>query len=160
MPTGRGLSLGRLRPRSEFQERLDACARAVLLAGGLQGAHGGECRAPGEEPLRVRAGRCGEPPGAGVDLLEIICLPQDQVDRVEGGVAEAGCGVDRDQAALGSAVEDVGGRQVAVERDDRGVVLGEPAREIVPALEQLRRDQRRQLGVTVVELGRAAEQVR
>jgi hypothetical protein len=86
-------------------------------------------------------------------------LPEEQVDRVEGGVAKAGCGVDRDETTLGSAVEDVAGREVTVEQDDPGVVPREPGREPVPALVELRRDQRREFRVTFVEFRRGVEQV-
>jgi hypothetical protein len=153
------LPLDRFRLRSEFLESLNACLGAVSLARELQGAHACECRAPAEEPLYVHACRWGEPLGARCDRLEIIRLPEDQVDRVESGIAEAGCGVDRDEAALGSTVKDVAGRQVTVEQDDRGVVLREPGREPAPALVELRRDQRRELPVTFVELRRGVEQV-
>jgi hypothetical protein len=86
-------------------------------------------------------------------------LPEDQFDRVESSIAEARCGVDRDEAALGSAAENIDGRQVTLEQDDRGVVLREPGREPAPALVQARRDQRRELRVTFVELRPGVEQV-
>ena len=111
---GLGLRLGRLRLRSELQESLDACARTVSLARELQGAHDCESHAPAGEPLCVHVGRCGKPLGARLDRLEIIRLPEDQVDCVESGIAEAGCGIDRDEAALGATVEDVAGRQVTM----------------------------------------------
>jgi hypothetical protein len=108
------------------------------LARQLQGAHGCECHAPAKEPLCVQAGRRGEPLGARLDRLKIIRLPEEQVDRIERGLAEAGCGVDRDETALGSPVEDVAGRQVTVEQDDLGVVLREPGREPAPRARRAR----------------------
>src|SRR5438552_16571598 len=105
---------GLLRLRSELQERFNASAGTLSLARKLQGVHGSECHAPAQEPLCVHVGRCGKPLGARFDRLEMIRLPEDQVDCVESGIAEAGCGVDRDEAALGSTVEDVAGRQVTV----------------------------------------------
>jgi hypothetical protein len=90
-----GVPLSRLCLRGELQEGLNACAGTVSMASELQGAHDRECDAPAEDPLCVHAGRRGEPLGARLDCLEIIRLPQDQVDRVEGGIAEAGCRVDR-----------------------------------------------------------------
>jgi len=80
------------------------------LARELHGAHACECHAPAHEPPCVHAGRRGEPLDARRDRLQIIRLPEEQVDRVESGIAEARCGVDRDEAAFGSAVEDVAGR--------------------------------------------------
>jgi len=124
------------------------------LAGSrVHGAHGGECRAPAEEagprPGRsLRRGRFG----ADFDRLKIIGLPQDKVDRVESGIAEAGRGGRSRPGPPGSTIENVAGCQVTVKQDDRGDVLREPVRESVPALVQLRRDQRRQLRVAFVEL--------
>lgn len=114
-----GLSPGRLRLRSELQQRLTACEGAVSLARKLQGAHRSKCHAPAEEPLCVHIGRRGKPLDAHVDRLEIVHLPEDQVDGVERGIAEARCRIDRDEAALSSTVEDVAGRQVTVKQDDR-----------------------------------------
>jgi len=85
-------------------------------------------------------------------------LPEDQIDRVESGIPEAGCGVDRDESAFGSAVEDVAGRQVAVEQDDQEVILREPGRELAPALVELGRDQRPDLRMTFVKRRPGVEQ--
>ena len=68
--------------------------RSSLGRGNTPAADGGECRTPADETARVHSGGCGEPPAARVDRLEVVGLSQDQVDRVEGGIAEAGCGVD------------------------------------------------------------------
>jgi hypothetical protein len=113
--------------------------------------------APAEQPLCVGAGRCAESRAPLFDRPEVVCLPEDQVDRIEGGVAEAGRGVDRDETALGAAVEDVARRQVAVEEDDRRSVPREPSSEPAPALVQRRRNQCRKLRAAVVELRRGVE---
>ena len=48
-------------------------------------------------------------------IVEVVCLPEQQVDRVERRVvAEAWGRVDRDESALVAAVEDIAGDQVAV----------------------------------------------
>ncbi len=63
------------------------------LARELQGAHCRECHAPAEEPFGVHVACCGRPLSARFDRLEIIRLPQDQVDRVKGGVTAGTCEV-------------------------------------------------------------------
>ena len=46
-----------------------------------------------------------------------------------------------------------------MKQDDRGALLREPRREPAPALVEVQRDQRRELGVTFVKLRRGVEQV-
>ena len=77
----------------------------------------------------------------GRDRVDVVCLPEEQVDGVERHVvAEARGRIDRDESALGSAVEDVARRQVAVQEGGRRDALGEPGREPASAFVQLRRD--------------------
>jgi hypothetical protein len=136
------------------------CARAGrLLARDLQGVHGCERRAPDDQPLCVQAGCRGEPLAARCDRLEVVRSPEDQVDRVEPGVADAWRRVDRDQPALGAAVEDVAGRQVAVQQDARRAAAGKPSCQLAPARVERRRDQRGEPRVMFVELRRGVEQV-
>ena len=71
------------------------------MAGEFQGDHAGKGGAPAQQPLDVEAGGGGQPLGAGLDCLQVVGLPAEQVDRVERRVAETGCGVDGDQPALG-----------------------------------------------------------
>jgi hypothetical protein len=85
------------------------------------------------------------------DRVDVVCLPEQQIDGLEGDVvAEAWGRVDRDESALGSAVEDVAGRQVAVEEGCWGDALGEPGRELASAFVQLRRDQLQELRVPLI----------
>src|SRR5205823_140263 len=69
------------------------------------------------------------------------CLPEQQVDRVERQiVAEAWGGVDRDKSALVAALEDVVGRQVAVQKGCRRDGLHKASRKLPSSFVQLRRD--------------------
>ena len=158
-PSGTLAAASPLASGQRAPEAPQCAGRGRFLGSRVPGRSWRKGGAPAQQAHWVEAGRGGQPPGACLDRRQVVCLPAELVDRVERRVAEAGGGVDRDQPAFGAAVQQVAGGQVPVEQDARGGVLGEPGREPAPALIELRRNQRRQLRVTVVELGRGVEQV-
>jgi hypothetical protein len=109
----------------------------------------------------VRAESGSQQAGTHRDDVDVVCLPQKQIDGLEGDiVAKAWGRVDRDESALGSAVEDIARRQVAVEEGCWGDALGEPGRELASAFVQLRRDQLEELRVPLVRPCPGVEEVR
>jgi hypothetical protein len=85
------------------------------------GVHRRQRGAPGGQPHPVVADRVGD---RGDPLLRPSSrpdAPEDEVDRVEAGVADAWARVDRDQPTRGAAVEHVAGVEVAVDERDRRV---------------------------------------
>jgi len=72
------------------------------------------------EPVAVEAAGGGDAVAAGGDAV-LAGGVQDVVDGVEAGIADAGLGVDGDEAAGRAAVEGVAEVQVAVEENDRGL---------------------------------------
>jgi len=109
----------------------------------------------------VRADCGSQQLGARRDRVDVVCLPEQQVDGLERQVvAEAWGRVDRDESTLGSAVEDVARRQVAVQEGYWRDALGEPGRELASAFVQLRRDQLEELRVPLVRACPGVEEVR
>ena len=82
-------------------------------------------------------------------------MPEEQVDGVEGRVAESRTRVDGDEATPLSAVEDVDRSDVAMEKDRRGGFLGKAEGQPPSPVEQLGRHQC-QLGRVVLALSRPA----
>ena len=82
----------------------------------------------------VSTDRWSQSLGACGDHVGILGSPEHQVDRVEGGVAQARCRIDRHEPSLLAAVEDVHRGQVAVKEDRRWSVLGEPERQLASAV--------------------------
>ena len=79
--------------------------------------------------------------GSCLDRVDIVCLPEKQIGSFERQVvAEAWGRVDCDESALGSAVEDVARRQVAMQEGCWRDAPREPGR-LVSAFVQLQRDQ-------------------
>src|SRR6266508_6694833 len=109
----------------------------------------------------VRADCGSQQLGARRDRVDVVCLPEQQVDGLERYVvAEAWGRVDRDESALGSAVEDVARRQVAMQEGCCRSALGEPGREPASAFVQLQRDELEELRVALVWGCSGVEEVR
>jgi hypothetical protein len=109
----------------------------------------------------VRADCRSKQLGSRRDRVDVVGLPEKQVDGLEGYVvAEAWGRVDRHESALDSAVEDVARRQVAVQEGCWWDVLGEPGRELAPAFVQLNGDQLEEFRVALVRVCPGVEEVR
>src|SRR5215211_7558776 len=80
--------------------------------------------------------------GATADRVHVPCLPEEQVDGIEGRIAKRRTRVDGDQAALFSCIEDVDWSEVAMEEDGRRWFRGKPEGQALSPVEQLLRDQR------------------
>src|SRR5207245_11232774 len=106
----------------------------------VRGGHSSERSTPVEEPSRVNTDRRSQVPGAADDRVEVARLPEEQVDGVEGRVAESRTRVDGDQATPLSSVEDVDRCEVAMQQHRRGRFLGKPEGQLSSAVEQLVRD--------------------
>src|SRR5207244_9638404 len=111
--------------------------------------HAREGSTPVEWPSGVNTEGWGQQLGATVDRVELACLPEQQVDGLEGRVADTRRRVDGDQATPLSAVEDVGRSEVAMEKDRLGRFLGKSEGHPPSSVEQLGRDQRHEGGVAL-----------
>src|SRR5438132_14426736 len=101
----------------------------------------------------VRADRRSQQHDSRRDRVDIVRLPEKQVNGLERHVvAEAWGRVDRDESALGSAIEDVARRQVAVQEGCWRNALGEPGRQLASAFVQLQRYQPEEVRVALVRV--------
>src|SRR5919201_2724493 len=116
-------------PSREGSGGIHPLARSLRRRGQLQCGHAGERRAPREQALRTNADCQGQLVAPRLDRLDLLRLPEDQVDRVERCVAEARGRVDSDESALLAAVEDVAWGEVAVQEDGWRGMGREPRRE-------------------------------
>ena len=93
------------------------------------------------------------------DRLDVPGAPEHQVHRVEGRVTNARRRVDGDVAALRPAVEDVHGREVAVQEHFRCRTRGEPHRQPPPTLVEPSGIKRGEVGPPLVVLHAGVEEV-
>ena len=118
--------------RSEREERLNLPVGAAWPFGDLQGDHPRESGAPVEQSSGIRSDRGRQPLGACGNRASIVGPPEHKVDGIEGGVTQAGRRIDRNQAALPAAIEDIHRSEITVQENHRGC-LGRKAKHARPA---------------------------
>ena len=156
-------SIGRLPGRGPIRERhggLDALTRAFGCFGELECDHACESSAPVEKAPSVHVDGRSQLFGAWRNHIDVVRLPEQHVDRIEGQVvAEAWGRVDRHETALAAAIEDISRRQIAVEKGCRRDVVGKPGREFPSAFIQFRRNHLDKLRVTRIRTRARVEEV-
>jgi hypothetical protein len=102
----------------ERHDSLDAPARVPGASASSSSVIAAERGAPIEEAARVHVDGRRQRLGTRPDYVNVVCLPEQQVDCLECQlVTEAGGRIDRDESTVVAADEDVAGGQVAVEED-------------------------------------------
>src|SRR6478672_3637240 len=121
----------------EGDENVNGVTGVVGCFGELQGVHGRKRGTPREETSGREPACSGEVLRACGDGLHVLGAPEQEVDRIEGRVTQAGRGVDGNQATLVAAVEDVRGGEVAVQENGSGCLTREVHRQLTSSLVQL-----------------------